>query len=297
VFLPGVIIEQPIITWEQRTQLFEQIQKRINFSKRHANFDYLLRSMIECEEHIGSKGKHLKYRGCPLHGSYGYACDGGDEHSRHHFIQGPKIEEAVKKAFRELFASPLTAGTLWENISNLDKINKPELEAELKKLQSKLSKAYQNEAKLEESRINGLKSEVWELLNTKFQVQRKALEEGIRETQNLLDSASANEVKAASWKEIKDRFIVGSNKFTQTQWRNLLEEVSCRILVISSQNADWSQILESFDKTSEIPRKLKMESEYHAAITFLHDFDAIMFLKAPYQVQPQKVADIGLSMA
>jgi len=43
-FIPNVIIEQHPITWEQRTQLFEAIQKRVNLSKRHANYDYLLRA-------------------------------------------------------------------------------------------------------------------------------------------------------------------------------------------------------------------------------------------------------------
>jgi len=305
------ITESPI-TWEQREALLEQIQKHIKLSSRNANHQYLLRGMIDSNEHLGRQGKHIKYHGhsLPKH-DYGYICEINDRQT--HFISGLKLENAVKSAISNLFESE--SPEFWQKMNNLQKINRPELEAELKKQQTKLSKALQNEAKLEEGRITGqVKPEIYPLLNAKFTVERKAIEEGLREVQNQLDSAFQIEDKIESFGEIRTQFLKNQKNFTEAQWRDLLETLDCQIRIFKP---DESDLVEDFtaepfenDEARETVRKF-LEDGYNNSdspemiaaerfilnndvVSLLHKFNAIMTLKGPYKV-PQKIRDIGLS--
>ena len=312
-WIQEVKIIDPVITWEQRTALQEQIQRHIKLSSRNANRQYLLRGMIESDEHIGRQGKPIKYHGRSLpKNGYGYICEINDRQT--HFISGKKLEEAVKTAINNLFESENPS--FWQKMNNLEKINRPELEAELKKQQAKLAKAYQNEAKLEEGRITGqVKPEIYGLLNAKFTVQRKAIEGGLHEIQEQLDNASQIEEKIEYFGDIRAKFLKNAKSFTDVQWRELLETLDCRIRIFKQEESDLVEdfTLEPFenDEARETVRKF-LEDGYDDSdspqmtaaerfilnnkadvVSLLHKFNAIMILKGPYRV-PQKIADIGL---
>ena len=285
--IPGVKILKSPITWEQREFLMQQIQKHIALSSRHANRQYLLRGMIECEEHSTDKGKHKVFHGRPWHHSFGYICPGIDK--PHHFIRGEPIERTIKSALTYLFS--IADSELWQQVSGIEKINRPQLEAELKKQQSQLSKALQNEAKLEEDRIIGrIKPEVYELLNAKFTIQRKAIEEGLAAIQKQLNDSFQIEEKIESLKEIRTRFLKNSKGFTDKQWRSLLEELDCRIRITPKVPTEES---EGFLAEGIKVRKSIDGIANYAAFP-LPEYNAFMFLKLPRHVGAKKIADIGL---
>jgi hypothetical protein len=235
VFIPTVTIEKHPISWEQRSYIFHQIQKRMEFAKRHATHDYLLRGMIECDIHLTIKGKHKVYHSYPLPHSYSYFCSGEDGH-RHNFISGEKFESAVKKVLTDLFESENPR--FWQKLTNLEKINRPQLEADLKKQQGKLAKSLQNEAVLEARFISGqTRAEVYELLHAKFNTERRAIEEGLQDIQKQLDAAADIEAKVQSFDEIRTQFLANSENFTHSQWRALLEALDCRIRVFAPEEA------------------------------------------------------------
>jgi hypothetical protein len=311
-WIKEVKIIDPVISWEQRGALLEQIQRHIKLSSRNANHQYLLRGMIDADEHLGRQGKHIKYHGhsLPKH-DYGYICEINDRQT--HFISGLKLENAVRSAISNLFESESPA--FWQKMNNLQKINRPELEAELKKQQTKLSKALQNEAKLEEGRITGqVKPEIYPLLNAKFTVERKAIEEGLRETQSQLDSAFQIEEKIESFDEIRTQFLKNQKNFTETQWRDLLETLDCQIRIFKPEEPGERPVLqyvksfysEPIGNAKEKPTTVKLDDylsltpsgqfllNNKADVTcLLHKFNAIMTLTGPYKM-PQQIREIGL---
>ena len=310
-FIPGVIIVNPPITWEQRIALLQQVQKHILLSKRHANYNYLLRGMIMCQEHFNVKGEYRKYHGRPLRSSYGYVCPGAGS-GGHNFIDGKKLEQSVKDAINSVFLNQNSS--LWQKISELEKVNRPQLEADLKKQQVALSKIFRNEASIEERHLNNdIIDEVYDLLRTKFNLQQKAIESGIRETQQQLDATNQIQDKVKSWNEIRDQFMKNTGKFTDSQWRYLLESLDCRIHIAKSSQEipedfadnkpmpimDYQEIRGYSTKVEQgkaSPRRRHVFKKDVAYACGLNKFNAVMYLKSPSIIQPQTISDIGLSI-
>jgi hypothetical protein len=287
-FIPEVKIEKHPITWEQRTQLFEQIQKHIALSSRHANRQYLCRGMIECEEHLTDKGKHKVFHGRPWHDSFGYICPG--KNKPHHFIPGEKLETTVKSALKYLFS--IADSELWQHVAGIEKINRPELETILSKQQTKLSQNFKKEAMLADDKYNGkISQDAFDLLHGKYNTERKGIESGILETQQQIESTDRIEEKIEGLKEIRSRFLKNTKEFTDKQWRELLEELDCRIRVTpkvpASESDGW--ILEG----KRVEKTLTGIAGY-AAFPLPH-FGAYMFLKLPARVEAKKIASIGLT--
>ena len=51
VHLPGVVVERPIVTWDQFLEVQERLTLNKLRSKRNSRYPYLLRGMIRCETH------------------------------------------------------------------------------------------------------------------------------------------------------------------------------------------------------------------------------------------------------
>ena len=56
-YLPEIEIVKPPISWAQRLQILDQLANHQKLARRHAKRDYLLRGMIFCGMHTGTKGK------------------------------------------------------------------------------------------------------------------------------------------------------------------------------------------------------------------------------------------------
>lgn len=286
-YIPEIKIENPPITWQQRTMIQEQINRHVNLSSRHARRQYLLRGMIECDEHVGIRGNHRKYHGKLSHDTFGYICPV----NQHHFVTGPILEKAVKNTIINLFK--WQQSDFWQKFNDLEKINKPQLESELKKQQAKLSKALQNEAKLEERHINGeIDNQVYELLHVKFHTQRKALENGTIEIQRQLEATNDIDSKVAALKDIRKHFLNDVEKFTDKQWRILLEKLDCQIRIISSEIKDSNDLTLRIVK---IQNELSQQGKFYTGETY-PKLKAILSLKSPFYLHTEAIKDIDLSI-
>jgi len=285
--IPGVKIVKSPITWQQREFLMQQIQKHIALSSRNANRQYLLRGMVQCEEHLTDKGKHKVFHGRPWHNSFGYICPGTDK--PHHFIKGEELERTIKSALKYLFS--IADSELWQHVAGIEKVNRPELEAELKKQQAKLSQILKKEAMLLDDKYNGKTSQdVFDLLHGKYNTERKGIESGILETQQQIESTDRIEEKIESLKDIRDRFLKNTKEFTDKQWRSLLEELDCRIRVTPKAKAEES---DGWLAEGIRVKKNMIGISGYAAFPLPH-YNAYLFLKLPARIEARKISDIGL---
>jgi len=300
VYLPEVEVVNPPITWAQREALLAQLQRHMLMSKRHANHEYLLRGLVECQQHVGARGQHLKYHGRPLKNSYGYICEASGH--PHNFIDGPKLEKFAKNSVYWLFALDIKdkddRQTLWDKIQNLEKVNRSQLEVELKEKQTKLAKIFKKEALLEDSKFEGKTDEqVYDLLHTQYHMERLDIESGIKETQSLLDSTDRIAEKVESWQAIREKFLdKAACEFTDSQWRELLVEVDCRILISSNSDINWESAFGNKDHKHfppEISELFEKEVGTHDEAWNLPGLNAVMFLNSPLQLQPQNIHTIA----
>jgi len=92
-YIPEIEILNPPITWEQRGQILEQLEKHQKLASRNAKQDYLLRGRIFCEMHLGKNGEPRRYHGRPKRNTFYYACPvGGCDHP---YIDGRELERFI----------------------------------------------------------------------------------------------------------------------------------------------------------------------------------------------------------
>jgi len=275
--------------------------------------------MISSDEYTGQQGKHIKYHGRSrgVHG-YGYICQVDGKQS--HYISGPKIEEAVKGRIRQLFAT--SEDKFWERLNQINGVNRPQLEAELKAQTAKLSKVLQHQAQLEERKMDGLEQGVYDLMFTKFHAQQIAIEAGIKETQAQIASADNAKELAASFEQIKSNFTDVLNGLkpnpifeipdpeSNTRWRQLLEALDVRIhfgaeftIETEEQTAErhkgeipikYTDGAPEWDETKLIRWDESDDSTFFDVLNFPpYDTLAYMTLRGGLLLQPQKLANIA----
>ena len=92
-YIPEIEILNSPITWEQRGQILEQLQRHQKLASRNAKRDYLLRGMIFCAQHHGKNGEPRRYHGRPKRKTFYYACPvGGCDHA---YIDGRDLERFI----------------------------------------------------------------------------------------------------------------------------------------------------------------------------------------------------------
>jgi hypothetical protein len=157
-----------------------------------------------------------------------------------------------------------------------------------------LAKIFKKEAMLEDSKFEGkTDQQVYDLLHVKYHTERLDMESGIRETQSLLNSTDHIAEKVHSWQAIRDKFLDKAiSEFTDSQWRELLVEVDCKILIASNPDINWES--EFDDKDHErFPELFQKEVGKHETAWGLPGFNAVMFLNSPLQLQPQNIQSIA----
>ena len=218
--------------------------------------------MIESDAHLGRQGKHIKYHGrsLPKH-EYGYICEINDKQT--HFVNGTKLEEAVKGRIRRLFAT--SQDKFWQRLNQINGVNRPQLEVELKAQTVKLSKVLQQQAKLEERKMDTerpLGQGAYDLLYTKFHALQASIEAGIKETQSQIASADNAKEMAASFDGIKERFMDVLND------RLLDSDGNVTDIMFSDHpeyNTRWRQLLEALDLKIHLDCQFTIETEEQAA--------------------------------
>jgi hypothetical protein len=234
-YLPEIEITNPPVTWEQRLQILDQLDKHQKLSSRNGRRDYLLRGLIVCETHQGKKGEPRRYHGQPHRDSWRYTCPVGG--CAHAYLNGPKLEEAVKTQVWWLIN--LQPDEFYEHINN--KCNKEEVEQSLQKellsLEAKYNRNINAETELENRNLLGLEHpEVYRRLKTRFQDERIWIEErkvALLQEQSQLDFETA---AAMSLKQIQAKVGDRLNRLTKAEWRELFIALNLEIHIRDSND-------------------------------------------------------------
>jgi hypothetical protein len=238
-FIDEVKVEKPFITWEEHLHLVEQFGKHVAYAGRNAHRLYLLASMITCDQHDCHLWGHTDKQ------SYDYRCVVG---KCHFSIDGRKIERVVMDTIKKLFSR--TDKPFWQKIEQLEKIDMPLLDNQLKKQQQKLTQTNQLIANLEERKMktgigaDNLTPDTYELLSNKWRTQLLNIQKDIQELENQIAQNHLAQEKARSFEKIKADFMDVLNGYLPDgdilfepdpiKWRQLLEALSVEIHVLDN---------------------------------------------------------------
>ena len=289
-YMSNIEIIDPILIGEQRQQIIEQLAKHKKFARRNAAEPYLLAGMIFSEDnhtYIGRKeGKTSKV--------FRYT-----SYDQHHSIHGQKIEEAVKTKVREMFSG--TDQSFWQKFTALDKVNKPQLTAELAKKKREREQIINQQANL---LINakGFNAEAIDKAKLKLDTDLFMIDKSIAGLNNQLAEADAVTERVRSFLTIKERFTDVLNNNDYVRWRELLIALDCCIFMydpyafdkglcggiddemmaeLNQPSAKWKDG-DDFSTDLPVPSRKKDEK-----------YTAIMTLKGGRKIQSETVASIS----
>ena len=228
VYVREIQIIEPPITWEQRLQILDQLDKHQKLSQRNAKRDYLLRGFIRCMEHIGKKGEPRIFHGRPHYNSYCYVCPVGG--CRVAYLDGPATDESAKLFTRILLS--MKGKQLRQFLDSQSGHTEKSLSNELRSLELKQEKLIDRQVKLEDGFISEqIPPEVHSRLLDKYRAEREWIEENKRLTLNQL--AQIKDVNSAidNVEELYKKLQHKLHDLSNTEWRKVLETLDYRLLV------------------------------------------------------------------
>ena len=259
-YIPEIIVESPLFTWEERQQILARFALHARNSNRNAKRDYLLRNRIFSGELTDKKGQSQKYHGRLKHGQIQYRCP---KPVYHRILNGTDIEPYVK-------------GQVLRMVTNLKRQSKktnPEmavdvveaLERELRKIEvekstirNRLVKAWEQKTDAEQ-KGKSVDVEFYEEIkgkNTHELDNLVAKEETIKEQKLQLTN---KQLVAAEMLTFFQKFGLTDAKSTPTdrEWQELFETINLKIIVNTEErralmvekmdfgadtNAFWGQV-------------------------------------------------------
>ncbi len=262
-YLLEVRIDNPPITWEQRTQIISQLAQHQKLAQRNGKRDYLLRGLVYCSEHMGKNGEPRRYHGQPRRKTHYYVCPEGGCYRSH--LPGPDLEDGVKMQINEyLFAN---LGSLAAQLQSKKSLTKEELEGKLSQLRKQREKKeirlaqvtddhYEDKilndvyAKLKEryeGEIAGIRHQQDEILGQLTQIGRET--EAVLSLENIRNCFWSKQNKGVV-RSFKHKDFSGSYRdgLSNEEWRQLFETLDMRVIVNTSAERR-QQIAEFCDNT------------------------------------------------
>jgi len=226
VYLPGIEIVDPPITWEQRMQILEQLERHQKLSKRNSRADYLLRGLIFCETHKGKKGEPRRYHGRPHGKSWCYVCPVGKGCNRP-YLSGPLSETHVRNCVHMLLSA--NASELIKN-EQVQSKTKESLIAKLDKLDRYYNQAVNLEAKLEERNLlHDIDPEVYERLRLAYRARRQWAMDSKEDVKKELAQLEREGEAIDSLENLKKKFLGRLDNLNKAEWRSLLSALSFEV--------------------------------------------------------------------
>lgn len=228
IYLEGVEIENPPITWEQFLQIQERVKKNKEFAKRNAKRDYLLRGFIFCDKHFGKNGRPRHYCGKLAGKKWIYACPVGG--CRHASIGGPAIEEEVKARIKFLISMP--PHMFFEHFGS--RKSKDELHlslrGEMDNLQAKYNRNFNAESELAGLKIrNEISEEAYNRQRTLLIAARNFMEERKKAIAEEFDKSDRQAEAVAALDQIKATLSDGFSDLSNEQWRELFRTLNLEV--------------------------------------------------------------------
>jgi hypothetical protein len=294
VYMPDILIRDPIITWEEHIAILESFPKAKHFAQRNAKEPYLLQSMI-----YGKDGRVFIGRrdhiGDPVWRYTSY-----DEHFS---VHGNKIEAAVKAKVREIFAG--TDQSFWQRFVRLDKVNLPKLRKELvekKKKKQKIIDAQTNLVKnLASVSPKDFDPEAIKGATASLHTELAMMDKNLADLENQIAEADAVAEKVSSFLSIKERFADVLNGNDNARWRELLIALDCHIVVYHSGGERVTTSITHKEGLSisdhewiEIEKPPLWKENSDIFVTDVLPFNRmIMVLRGGRKVQPEKIMAIS----
>lgn len=208
LYVPSIEIVNPPITWEQRGQMLEQIERNALLATRNAKRAYMLRGRVFCAQHLGKRGEPLLYQGKASNkGKWYYRCQVGGCRSPH--LNGQNLElEVITRLY---LGFTMTDDQFYKMIGSKDarRKNKQTLEKELKGLELEYERLINNAAQLEDDRISGKVTDIetYERLKLRYQARRQAIKERQDETLSEIAQLDRSAEAIESFKNLRNKFL------------------------------------------------------------------------------------------
>lgn len=244
-YLPEIEIVNPPITWEQRLQILDQLEKHQKLSSRNSNADYLLRGFILCGSHRGKKGEPRRYHGQPHYDSWRYVCPvGGCDYP---FLKGSEIEELVK-LYTDMVIN-CQPGEFYERISNQQ--NRDELEQslrdELRSLERQDNAITNGETQLlldKDIYKKDISEEAFRRVLSMLQAKRQWINERTQAINEQLAQLDCQAEAVASLEQIQAKVRGKIDKLTKAEWRELFIALNLEVQVRTADDPvtwpdDW----------------------------------------------------------
>jgi DNA invertase Pin-like site-specific DNA recombinase len=248
-------IVDPPLTWDERTQILDMAARNRKTSKRNANREYLLRGMIFCGTHRGSKGEPRVYHGHRYGDSYGYCCPVFGCPSP--FVDGPTIEQIVKDLVTDLFNRRLGSEFFIRNGAEV----RPMLETEALELRKESEHILNKLTRLEARFLDGkIVAGVYENLSVEFTERKEAIQKRLSQIEKELYNLSQSQKAEQSLEQIKSQVIGSLNRQDNTTWRAVLSKLN---LMVMTANAEDIEAIKDYEaETSPIPTGRPMVIEF-----------------------------------
>jgi DNA invertase Pin-like site-specific DNA recombinase len=240
-YIPEIVVESPLFTWEERQQILARFALHARNSNRNAKRDYLLRNRIFSGELTDKKGQPQKYHGRLKHGQIQYRCP---KPVFHRILNGTDIEPYVKGQVLRMVTNlkrqskktnPTTAVNV---VEALDKELK-KIELDKSTIKNRLVKAWEQKTDAEHNG-KSFDNDIYEIIkgkNTHELDNLVAREETIKEQKLQLAN---KQMVATEMVTFFSKFGVTDAKSNPTdrEWRELFEIIDLRVRVNTIEQRD-----------------------------------------------------------
>ncbi|OGO44740.1 MAG: hypothetical protein A2Z05_07945 [Chloroflexi bacterium RBG_16_60_22] len=229
-YLPEVKVENAPLTWEEWLSLQRRRTQNKLMAKRNAKHDYLLRGLVFCNVHNRRyKGHAEKDRG------YAYVCpvEGGHGFYFHGYINGPRLEQTVKR----IVTNQVAMEAIWRN--DQPDTTEESLQNEMRRLELSTRTTVNGMVELERRSLSPelederyrIKPEIYERLKCQYEAKLKWVSERKVQLQAQLNNLKRRAEAVVKLNSIYDRVEGKLESLTNQEWRDLLLELGATIHV------------------------------------------------------------------
>ena len=229
-YIDSMVIEKPLITWEQREMLKDRYRvEHKQYNERNTKDIRRFRCMIttndETRHWIPTKDKNgVKYVD-PITGR-----------SIHESI----LSKSVGDTIREIFSR--TGNPFWQKLEKIEKNNRPQLDADLKRQTKELDKIEDELADLQ-IRRKEIQPSVWNKAIKKVEDRQSNIQKSISEIQNQIAQSNSVKQKVASFLVVRDQFldVIKHGNEDNARWYALLKTLGCEIVMMTPDVYELNQ--------------------------------------------------------
>ena len=230
--LANIVVENPPLTWDEWLALRKRLEANKAQAMRHANRDYLLRSLIFCDTH------HLRYQGGTDRSRKKslYQCSGpkklGGSNCIRPNLMGIELEDSVKKVCREVLSNPEVIEQQIRERSGQVEATLESLRASLASLDKKEARNRQTEANLVMDKATGTASlESYERCLALVKAERTWITEERQRLQAQVSTITDGQEALLGLAQTRDRLAAKLDSASNEDWRLIFAALALQVHV------------------------------------------------------------------